>query len=339
MTGEMSTLEVLTAPEFYGLQAAFFLLIGACLGSFFNVCIYRIPAGQPLLFPGSHCYHCGKAIKAWDNIPVLSYFLLNGRCRNCAAPFSMRYAAIEALTALLFLALFQQFGFQWPLWTYLTLTGLLLIAAFTDIDHWIIPDRISLGGTLIGWLFALGLALLPGSDGVLAETGPFYGGPFAPFWNSLFGAVVGAGVIWLVGFLGSLAFRKDSMGFGDVKLLLLIGAFTGWKIALLTLFLGALIGSVYGIGAILFSRFKEKGKVTDSPPEYGEVQKWLDGETVNPLPEKVKNVLARLLMAHPPTTGGPGSHHLPFGPHLALAAWLLLWQYPAVLAWLERYYF
>ena len=149
-------------PYYRTLHLSMTFIWGACLGSFFNVCIYRIPLGLSLSFPGSHCYRCGHPVRWFDNIPLLSYWILRGRCRHCGATFSIRYFVVELLTALLFSLCFYKIGYSLAFLPALILVSLLIIATFTDLDHWIIPDRISLGGLAAGLLLAaiwpLGLA-------------------------------------------------------------------------------------------------------------------------------------------------------------------------------------
>ena len=140
----------LTYEPFFPLYVFLSFLLGSLWGSFCNVAIYRMPVGQSTVTPRSYCYSCGSMISGWDNIPLISYLILRGRCRTCRVPFSARYAGIEFISGCLYMALFVQFWFCWALPLYFVFTSLLLIATFTDIDHWIILDRISLGGFVAG---------------------------------------------------------------------------------------------------------------------------------------------------------------------------------------------
>lgn len=213
---------------------------GACIGSFANVCIHRIPREESIVHPRSRCPSCGKLIAWYDNIPLLSFFLLRGRCRHCGARISLRYPLVEVLTASLFLALWNRYGFDIRTLIYMGLTVALLIATFVDFDFMIIPDRISLGGMPVGLLAS---ALVPALHGQ-SETWP-------ALQASLVGLVAGSGSLYIVAWLGRLAFKKDAMGMGDVKLLGTIGAFLGWPGVLFTVLLSSLIGSIVGVVLIL----------------------------------------------------------------------------------------
>ncbi len=207
----------------YGLT----LILGLLFGSFFNVCIYRIPQGESIVFPGSHCPRCNHALTPWDNIPVISFLLLRGKCRFCQAPISWRYPLVELLTAGLFLLVVHSFSLTWSTLVYLILTSAFIVISFIDFDHQIIPDKISLPGILIGFAASFVLPL--------------------HWYDSLLGILFGGGIIMAVGYLGEWVFKKEAMGGGDVKLMAMIGAFLGWKSALLTIFFASLIGAIIGI--------------------------------------------------------------------------------------------
>lgn len=213
---------------------------GACIGSFANVCIYRIPNDESIVHPRSRCPSCGTPIAWYDNIPVLSYFRLRGRCRHCGARISMRYPIVELIMAVLFLAVWNRYGFDARTLVYMGLVAALVIATFIDIDHMIIPDRISLGGMPAGLLFS---ALIPALH---AQTAPI-----SSLFESGVGLIAGSGSLFLVGWLGRLAFKKEAMGMGDVKLLGTIGAFLGWPGVLFTILVSSLFGSLVGVGLVL----------------------------------------------------------------------------------------
>jgi leader peptidase (prepilin peptidase)/N-methyltransferase len=202
-------------------------LFGLLFGSFLNVCIYRIPRQESIVFPPSHCPACGVQIKPWDNIPVLSFVFLGGKCRSCHAKISWRYPLVELLTASLFLAFVYSYSFVPLTFVYLVFVSALIVISFIDLDHRIIPDKISLPGVAVG---------------VAAS----YVLPIA-WYESIIGALVGGGVIMATGYGGSLIFKKEAMGGGDVKLMAMIGAFLGWKMALLTIFFASLVGAIVGI--------------------------------------------------------------------------------------------
>jgi len=203
------------------------LVLGLLFGSFFNVCIYRIPRQESIAFPASHCPHCQQPIKPWDNIPVLSYLLLGGKCRACRVPIAWRYPAVEALTAGIFVVLLHTYGISYELLWYLILLCALLVISFIDFDHRIIPDVISLPGIVLGLSASYFLPIT--------------------WFEAVLGAVVGGGLIFAVGSVGGWVFKKEAMGGGDVKLMAMIGAFLGWKLALLTIFFASLVGAVIGI--------------------------------------------------------------------------------------------
>jgi len=223
------------------------LAMGLAVGSFLNVCIYRIPEGGSILFPGSHCPHCNKRIKFYDNIPVLSFILLKGKCRYCRSRISIRYPLVELLTAFLFLASYQWQGLSLGFLSTLILGSLLMIVFFVDLKHRIIPDIITLPGMVIGILFA-------------------FLSPQIRIIDSFLGLLIGGGVFYLLAILGELLFKKESMGGGDIKLAAMLGAFLGWQKIFLIFFLSALLGSVVGILAIyLSSRIKKHRTIPFGP--------------------------------------------------------------------------
>jgi leader peptidase (prepilin peptidase)/N-methyltransferase len=318
----------------YHLALAF--VLGACFGSFFNVCIYRIPLGVSLSKPDSHCYRCGRPVRWFDNIPLVSYWVLGGRCRQCGASFSIRYFLVELLTACLVTATVVHIGYSLALIPALIFTGLLIVGAFTDIDHWIIPDRVTLGGLAAGVVLAavwpVGLAAgNPLAERVISLSPPL---PVAatPLVNALAGAALGFGSLWLIGLLGSILFRKDAMGFGDVKLFAMFGAFCGAFYLVHILILACLVGTVVGLIGIV------RGRLASRRPMSAAVALL-----------KLEPEAANALMAAHPLGGGeralveaalnsPGPvgavrHHLPFGPSLAVAAWIVYLWGPYLSRW------
>lgn len=233
--------------------AAFVFLLGSCIGSFLNVCIYRIPREESIIAPRSHCPGCGALIAWFDNIPLLSILLLRARCRHCRRAISLRYPAVELLTGVLFLLVWLKFPVasvarplalaplsslaMVPVY-WVALSGLIL-GTFVDLEHMIIPDRVSLGGILTGVLFSM---LVPGLHG----QGDWYGGLI----SALLGAVVGFGLLWSIAVLGRLVFRKDAMGMGDVKLMGAIGAYLGWPAVVFTLMASSFLGAGVGIALV-----------------------------------------------------------------------------------------
>ncbi len=210
-------------------------LFGAVVGSFLNVCIYRLPQKESIILPASHCHACGTPIVWYDNIPLLSYLLLRGRCRFCGARFSFRYFLVELLTALLAVALVHRLGLGVPILVYFAFTAALIIVTFIDLDHRIIPDVISLPGVVVGILCS------------------FFIPTVAPL-SSLLGAGLGGGLLFLVAVTYQLVRGEEGMGMGDVKLLAMIGAFLGWRAIPIALLVASFTGSVVGVAAIAWQR-------------------------------------------------------------------------------------
>jgi len=204
------------------------IIFGGMIGSFLNVCICRLPKEESIVWPGSHCPHCRKPIRFYDNIPLVSYFLLRGKCRYCKGPISLQYAVVEGITALSSLFLTMKFGFSVSFLFYFAFASALTVVTVIDLHHQIIPDVISLPGIGVGLLASLLI-------------------PEITFWNSLIGILLGGGSLFLVATLYQWLFKREGMGGGDVKLLAMIGAFLGWKAVILTILLSSLIGSITGI--------------------------------------------------------------------------------------------
>lgn len=230
-------------------------IFGSIVGSFLNVCIYRMPQGKSVVWPGSHCPNCEKRIPWYDNIPFISYLLLKGRCRFCKERISPIYLIVELLTAIMFMALFNQFRLSYDFFVYLVLVCGLIVATFVDIRHRIIPDEISIGGMIVGFILTSikGVSLKPLSFNL------------KPLFDSILGIIIGGGIIYLTGFLFDLIYFKllkkppiqgetESMGGGDVKLLAMIGAFLGWQKALVTFFLAPFLGAAVGIINLLVKK-------------------------------------------------------------------------------------
>ena len=220
----------------------FFLFIfwmGAAIGSFLNVCIYRLPSGLSIVSPRSFCPGCKKPIRACDNIPILSYFLLGGKCRNCDAKISWRYPFVEAFTGAIAFGLFWKYGFSPIFFFHFAFSAALITITFIDLDHQIIPDVISLPGIGVGFLISL-----VGFSVTVKE--------------SIIGILIGGGSLYVVAVLYEALMKREGLGGGDVKLLAMIGAWLGWKAVLFTLFFASFSGSLIG-GAIMLSK-KEGGK-------------------------------------------------------------------------------
>ena len=211
------------------------ILIGLALGSFLNVCIYRIPLKKSILFPSSFCPNCGTKIRAWDNIPLLSFILLKGKCRKCRAKISVQYPLVEFLTSVLIVSTYLRFGWDWEFVAKTILCLFLIAIFFIDLKHRIIPDVITLPGIALGLFFSF-----------------FVKSPSVV--NALIGILVGGVLFYLSAVLGEFLFKKESMGGGDIKLAMMLGAFLGWQKILLVFLLSALLGTIVGTTAMLFSR-------------------------------------------------------------------------------------
>jgi leader peptidase (prepilin peptidase)/N-methyltransferase len=213
----------------------FIFVLGAIVGSFLNVCIYRIPAGESIVFPASRCPACKAAIHWYQNIPILSYLFLGGRCASCRVRISWRYPFVEALTGALFALVVYRFGLHGATLVFCVLSALLVVITFIDLDHQLIPDVISLPGIVLGFLGSFLVPWLSWSD-------------------SLFGILLGGGSLYLVAAGYELLAKKEGMGGGDIKLLAMLGAFLGWKAVLPVIFLSSLMGSLVGIPLMLIKR-------------------------------------------------------------------------------------
>lgn len=208
------------------------ILFGLMIGSFLNVCICRLPEEKSIVKPGSHCPKCKKPIQFYDNIPVLSYLLLRGKCRYCQTSISIQYPIVEAITALSSFFLFITFGVSLSFIYYFSFVAALIAITVIDLHYQIIPDVISLPGIIIGVLGSLII-------------------PQIAFSTSLIGVIAGGGSLFLVATVYQWLFKREGMGGGDVKLLAMIGAFLGWKAVILTILLSSFIGSIIGITVML----------------------------------------------------------------------------------------
>ena len=236
---------------------SFIFIFGCIVGSFLNVCIVRMPHERSIVKPASHCPRCKKPIAWYDNVPLVSYLVLGGKCRHCKAPFSFRYFIVETLTGIVFLLFYFYYGMNILIVPYLFMTCCFIVATFVDFAHRIIPDEVSVGGMIAGLIFSL---CIPEMHRILPSY-PFYLAHVKSLGLSLLGVLVGGGSIYAMGMLGDFLFKKESMGGGDVKLLAMIGAFLGWEAAILTFFIAPVFGAVFGI--------IEKIRTKDSTIAYG----------------------------------------------------------------------
>lgn len=217
---------------YYGVNDVLIFILGLIVGSFSNVCIYRIPRNESIIFPASHCPKCHSPIKPVDNIPLLSYILLKGRCRNCKSKISIQYPIVEFLSGLIYLIIYLTYGLSIQTLVYIILSSALIIIAFIDLNEQIVPDIISLPGIVAGLVLSFFV-------------------PYISFIDSASGIVVGGGIILIIGLAGSAIFKKEAMGGGDVKLAAMVGAFLGWRYIIISLFLGFFLGALAGIILII----------------------------------------------------------------------------------------
>jgi leader peptidase (prepilin peptidase)/N-methyltransferase len=265
---------------------AFF--VGACVGSFLNVCIYRIPEDESVVTPRSRCPGCGTTIAWYDNIPIVSWLLLRARCRSCGTSIAARYPLVEAITGGLAVLALVHFGATPMALIAFAFTAALLLITFVDLDHLFIPDEVSLPGILIG----LALSMLPDGIGIA---------------NAVGGAVLGGGILWAVAWSYERATGTEGMGFGDVKLLAMIGAFLGWQAIPAILVVASLSGSLAGILVIFTARGRAKAR------------------------RIVRRLGVRALGTH--VRRAARTTAIPFGPFLALGAVVALYLPGITLPW------
>ena len=224
----------------------FFFLLGAITGSFLNVCIYRLPREKSIVLPGSFCTFCETPIKFYDNIPIISYIYLKGKCRNCGTKFSIIYPAVELLTALFFALLYVFIGLSFELPVMFLFVSILIVISFIDLEFQIIPDVLSLGGIVAGFL----LSFIRPDFRVL---------------DSVYGIVTGGGILFVIAYGYQLLRKVEGMGGGDIKLLGMIGAFCGIKGVIFSLMSGSLIGTIIGIPLMLIKKKDTKYAIPFGP--------------------------------------------------------------------------
>lgn len=226
-----------------------FFAFGLLAGSFLNVCIYRLPKRLSVISPPSSCPSCGSPIRPWDNIPVVSYIILRGRCRSCKARISPRYPLVELLNAVLYLTVIWRYGISLSSLFFMVYISALIIITFIDLQFQIIPDAITIPGTFIA-LFA----------GVLFVTDPFQRTGLLGAVQSITGATAGFGLFYLIAVAS-----RGGMGGGDIKMMAMVGALTGWKGVLMTTFIGSFTGSVIGIALMIIGGKGRKSKIPFGP--------------------------------------------------------------------------
>jgi leader peptidase (prepilin peptidase)/N-methyltransferase len=242
-----------------------FFLFGLVFGSFANVCIWRLPRNEEVVLKPSHCPECNAFIKWYHNIPLLSYLMLRGKCSSCGKRIPLRYPAVELLSGLFFVAAYIKFGLDYRLIGYLPFLWAMLAISAIDIEHYIIPDILSLPGIVLGLALA-GLASfrLPLHLSVFGYDDPFF---ILPIFDGLLGAAIGGGFIWLSAWAGEKIFKQEAMGGGDIKLAAMIGAFLGWQAVLMSLFLAFLTGTLAGLPLLLTGHLKKPSQVFPDNPD------------------------------------------------------------------------
>ena len=226
-------------------------LFGLLAGSFLNVCVGRLPQDLSVAVPRSYCPRCGAAIASWDNIPVLSYLVLRGRCRYCRIPISARYPVVELATGILFFLAVWSHGWSWAGLKLCVFSALLVGLMATDIEERILPDEFTKPGMLLG-LFLSPVAILPAA--LIALLFPSLSPAAWSFLDSLAGALLVPGGLWFIGWAYQKIRGREGLGFGDVKLMMMTGAFLGLQNNVLVLIVGAVLGAVIGLGWILWHR-------------------------------------------------------------------------------------
>lgn len=248
-------------PEWLGYAIAF--LYGIIVGSFLNVCIWRLPRDESLVHPGSHCPKCGKPIRAWDNVPLFSFLILGRKCRYCRAPISWRYFGVELLTGLYFAVTYSFFGWSIDTLVYALFGASLIAIFFIDLEHWIIPDQLSLFGIVLG-VARDGVGLAQGTREAFRVPVPFTGLEL-PLPQSIAGILACGGVFLAIAIVSFYIFKKEGIGGGDIKLAAAVGANLALGPAMLSFFLAVALGSVIGVGLIAIGRKTRKDYVPFGP--------------------------------------------------------------------------
>ncbi len=279
------------------LFAVMSFVIGAMVGSFLNVCVHRLPQGLSVVKPRSRCPKCEAPIASYDNIPLLSWLILGAKCRNCSNPISWQYPLVEALTGTLFLLVYLKFGMTLASPVYMLLVASLVLVTFIDLTDWTIPNEVTFPGMPLGIALAVVAMLYPAS-GLLLDK---------PIM-SMIGLLVGGGVLYGLDMLSLLLLKKRGMGFGDVKLLAMLGAFFGPWGVLLTMVIASFFGSAIGLTLIVLGRATGEKEATEASEETDD--------------EEDEDAMT------------PGGHYLPFGPYIVLGGLIYLFFGPEII---ERY--
>lgn len=249
----LSNLNLIPQPAIYLVVG----ILGAIIGSFLNVVIHRVPLEESVVRPGSHCPSCGAGIAFYDNFPILSYLMLGGRCRSCKVHISARYPAVEALTAVLWLAVLWHDGLSIALPFDVVFVTAIMALVFIDAEHMILPNVITYPGVVFALIARVSIPLLMGQphfdDLPMLINGPLRGMPIwaASLVGAVIGALLGGGSLWFTGWAWEKLRGVEAMGLGDVKMMFMVGAYLGWRLTILNLFLGVFSGSIIGIALML----------------------------------------------------------------------------------------
>ena len=305
------------------------LVLGLLVGSFCNVCVGRWPHGESVVSPRSRCPKCMGPIVWYDNIPLLSWLILGAKCRNCKAPISWQYPLVEAITGVLFVLVYLRFGMTIASPIYMLLAAAMVVVTFQDLADWTIPDEVVYPGIPLG--LGLSVVALVMGDTSLVVTDPF---------DSLEGIVLGFSLLYGLDRLSVLILKKPGMGFGDVKLLAMLGAFIGWQGVLGTLMMASILGSTVGLSVMLYFHLKN-GPVEENENEKPEAADpgtpTADAENVDnePVTEETEIVAAKATTEDDEDDDGISLDHryLPFGPYLAIGGLIYVLYGPQLVAW------
>lgn len=289
------------------------LIMGLLVGSFCNVCVGRWPHGESVVSPRSRCPKCMNAIQWFDNIPLLSWLLLGAKCRHCKAPISWQYPLVEALTGVLFLLVYLRFGMTLASPVYMLLAAAMVVVTFQDLADWTIPDEITIPGVPVGLGLSV-LAMFLGEASGLRVLHPF---------DALAGIVLGFAILYALDRITVLVLKRPGMGFGDVKLLAMLGAFIGWKGVLGTIMLASVLGSLIGVAVLLYFRFSSQPAEGAEVSDEGDRGATKSGDAAGEGDGSDEDITL-------------GHHYLPFGPYLAVAGMVYLFYGPELLAWYLR---
>jgi leader peptidase (prepilin peptidase)/N-methyltransferase len=304
-------------------------VMGCVWGSFFNVAIYRLPRQMSLIRPGSHCFSCDAPIAWYDNIPLISWLMLRGKCRHCGAPFSFRYFAVELISGLLFMLVMMKYsgvvvtkgralvGMTAVVLHWLMVGGFVVLT-FIDLDHKIIPDGVTLPGMALGLIASFVLPTL------VARYHPINAADIS-HWRGLLqgviGLAVGGGIIYVIAVLGKAVFKKEAMGGGDLKLLAMIGAFMGWQLVLLVLLFSAFAGAIVGVTLIVIGQVR--GSKLIKP-----LKDIVDNDPDERAREKAQKEIDAIV-----ENQTAWSSQIPFGPYIVLGALIAFFFGPSLIHW------